>query len=360
MRRTTLVPTLKQLSTLIGNPNAYAQQFDKEPFGYAPVYRVDKETGEVKADVKDFWQEALTQHVEGVHTIGTYIVRGDQARTLTFDVDSGDDAKGEIVRLRKTLSRDWGFPADTHLVVFSGSKGYHLWLLFPTFVPANHLRRMGRAVAAQAEVNCEVYPKQDEAVELGNLVKLPYAVHRKTGRRAELLTGWPRFVSKREYEAAVAKLPEEKRYSGSAGSEAYPCLTKIQGGGCDGGRNKALYHMCVLLRRGGLSDDNLWDVAERTNNQFDTPLKEPEFRRTVESAIRGGGPLCNNLDPELHCGDLCIVRREKGLYMRPHQMRYAGEGELVVLQIKKRDGTVVELDHPDLAVATAKVAETKE
>lgn len=182
-----------------GRENAYARQWWNDAHhrgGYAPVREP------LTADV-------LRRHMSGEETLGVYIVRVDGTATclvLDLDVRKGDVAKArrsrtytrelraalrdEGRRLREELAA-WGLRG---LLFDSGYKGRHVWvpLRAPLTAPAVHA--LGRGLAAalapdQPALSLEVFPKQGKVSEggLGNLVKLPLGVHRRSGRRAHLL-----------------------------------------------------------------------------------------------------------------------------------------------------------------------------
>jgi hypothetical protein len=83
-----------------------------------------------------------------------------------------------------------GLPA---LLEDSGYKGRHLWVLFQAPVPAAVARQTGTLFVAlhgpkDRGLTVEVFPKQDATRgSIGNLIKLPLGIHRRTGRRSRFL-----------------------------------------------------------------------------------------------------------------------------------------------------------------------------
>ncbi len=153
--------------------------------------------------------ELVAAHLAGGMTLGVYLVRHDDTvGQLIFDLDArksaveaawGDPERARGLRERihraglSLLSglRRAGFDP---LLVDSGYKGRHLWCLFPQPVPAAVARGLGlawvRALApADPDLVVEVFPRQDKvpAGGLGNLVKLPLGLHRRTDRRCHIL-----------------------------------------------------------------------------------------------------------------------------------------------------------------------------
>lgn len=318
-----------KLSDLIGNPDCYA---------------IQKEDGSWLPQDRPLDHSILAAHKDGSLTAGTYVLYGDKARTLVFDLDSENARLGadEI----KAALEDLGVPEECIGIEFSGRKGYHVWVILGGMVPASELRRIGRATLALAGVDCEVFPKQDSAVKYGNLIKLPMGVHRVTGKRNDWVTPPKRKLGKGEYQNLLSALPPEPTKVRGTGYDPFPCLATIQDGISEGGRNNALFHLAVMLRRGGLAEENLVEVLHRTNAKNEPPMSDSEVDTIIESS-KTSGPLCSTMPDDLHCGDACIVKRAAGLVVKPGQVRHAAPGQNVVVTCTNRVGKLVELDHPD-------------
>lgn len=326
------LPTIKQLSQLVGNPAAYAVQRD-DGNGYYPV----------RSHLDNY---VLKQHLAGEMTVGTYINTGNVARTLIFDIDELDLQPAK--RIVDSLI-ELGVPLRSTGIEFSGSKGYHVWVVMATYVSASDLRRVGRAVTALAEVDCEVFPKQDEVRDLGNLVKLPGGVHHKTGKRAEMLTPWPIPMGAGVLKRVLDKLPEDVvRSHGGGPAPTLECLAAIQEGPEEGWRNHGLFHYATMLYRSSLNADNVRLLVEQANAKCEPePLDSEEIDQLLLSAAHSG-PICDTIPKHIQCAE-CPVRRRKGLYCKPGQIRHGAEGELVVVQLgERRKSGEVELIHPDL------------
>ncbi len=326
------IPTLEQLWDLVGNPDAYSVQH--EDGAYYPV----------RQPITD---ELLEAHLRQEITIGTYIghvVDGRTvAKTLCLDVDSGD--YGEAERLVAALN-SLGVPATSVGVEESGRKGYHVWVPLAESVPNADLRRLGRATLLLAGVDCEVYPKQDEVRDLGNLVKLPGSIHRVSGKLASFLSAIPVPVQRRSWERVIEGLPAEQGRSKGSSPVRYKCMEEIQNEGVtEGSRNIQLFHLATMLRRAGVVDTNVERIIHAANELGD-PLDDAEVEALLESS-KSSGPICGQLPGSRHCGEACVTQRTAGLSTRTGQLRWAGAGEKVVVQIKDRHGNIVELEHPD-------------
>lgn len=330
-------PTLTQLKRLVGNPNAYAVQ---NPDGtYAPVR-------------KPLDDEVLAEHLRGVLTVGTYVNSGDKARFVCWDVD--EDSMEKVQALRAAAIELGAFERALG-VEYSGKKGYHLWLLLQDYLPAEELRRFGKAVCALAGVECEVNPKQSDVRDLGNLVKLPGSVHRVTGKANDFLDVVPLPMAVGAWaEKVVPNLPAQvaaQRSSRGNADNRFPCLESIQQEGVsEGGRNIQLFHLATMFRRHGATDETIELILQNVNEKCDPPVDEFELASIVESS-RHSGPICDQLPQERQCGYLCIKARLSGLNTRPGQLRNAGVGECVVVRLDSRAGATVTFGHPDLQTA---------
>lgn len=89
----------------------------------------------------------LASHKDTSNTVGTYLLDGDKARTLVFDIDNEDNALEQAQAIREELVR-LGFPKRSVGIEFSGRKGYHVWLVLGDYVAAADLRRVGRVCLA--------------------------------------------------------------------------------------------------------------------------------------------------------------------------------------------------------------------
>lgn len=327
------VPTVAQLWRLVGNPAAYAVQ-RKDGRGYTPVR-------------ESVTSAVLRKHLDGVHTVGTYVVRGDQARTLVFDLDEPDEDKAqaiiaELERLgiaRQHIGLEW-----------SGNKGYHVWVPLTSWVSAATLRHIGLVVRAAVGIpKLEVNPKQAHVQDLGNLVKMPGGVHRATGERSYFIGTFPVPLPMATVEHVAAQVPKASVALSSTPPPPFRCMEAIQQGVGEGQRNMALFHLAVMLRRAGLEPDLVAEVVRRVNDRCDPPLDAIELENLLRSSQRSG-PLCRTLEgTDLHCGEDCILARIDGLYVRPGRVRWAAVGEPVVVRVRINDGESVEFEHPDLS-----------
>ncbi|MGJ8455806.1 CRISPR-associated primase-polymerase type A1 [Pseudothermotoga sp. U03pept] len=173
---------VKQFMNLFtGREDVFAVQSDE---GYYPVRRPMTE--------KD-----VLEHLNGEKTLGVYVLRSDNClKFAAFDVDLKKDALHEdwqsIFKLCKEktveLCERLRLENIKYYVEFSGNKGFHVWIFFNRWLQAYKVRYILKKVVDELElsekISVEVFPKQaDHGGGLGNLIKLPLGVHRKTLNR---------------------------------------------------------------------------------------------------------------------------------------------------------------------------------
>lgn len=181
------------LSLFSGRKDTFARQWadkSENKSGYVPVRRAM-----TLADVED--------HLNGVKTYGIYLL--DEAANVRCGVIDADVVmafrSGRVSAEKKRLFyREKGYMISrindaskeaglTPLLEFSGNKGYHFWYFFKESVAASRAKSLLESIAdpVKRDLSCfdlEVFPKQDQlkGKGLGNLVKLPLGIHRKSGK----------------------------------------------------------------------------------------------------------------------------------------------------------------------------------
>jgi hypothetical protein len=155
---------------------------------------------------------ALRNHLLGNATVGVYVIRLDSTvKFLALDLDIGKRALEEAAGLPeraaalRTAVNDAGLRLYRELnglglpplLEDSGYKGRHLWILLDPPLPAARAFELGQRLVARLqpalppELHIEFFPKQPSAGTgprgLGNLIKLPLGIHRRSGRRSRFL-----------------------------------------------------------------------------------------------------------------------------------------------------------------------------
>ena len=156
--------------------------------------------------------DTIKQHLEGSKTIGSYIFKDDSlVKWFCFDLDINKNVITEITqnenlssneifnRFKDTLitqakhiqarARHYGI----HLIPeFSGNKGIHLWAFCDGFIDAGQIRIVMKGILREVDMlsyhfHIDLFPAQDSTDgKLGNFVKLPCGIHKKTGNRCSL------------------------------------------------------------------------------------------------------------------------------------------------------------------------------
>lgn len=145
----------------------------------------------------------LLSHCRGDLTVGTYTTNdlgNSPLAVLDFDAREKKDPAIMAQQIEAIKScgiiqwcKEWLAHYDIPCFVeFSGRKGYHLWIVFKKFCPADKARLLLEVMVSEwkkdnSEIdsfNIEYNPKQLDKRsfdEPGNLVKLPWGKHRVTG-----------------------------------------------------------------------------------------------------------------------------------------------------------------------------------
>ena len=181
----------------VGRQDVFARMWVSESgnTGYSPVY-------------KPYTPQIVYNHLLGNYTTGIYLTKTDGAtRIIAFDIDitteAINSARGSSEKAAKlrNIAFDYGARLKNFLtsenlnpvLEDSGYKGAHIWLVFDKWSKCGILRRLGEALLVQngnvpPELAVEIFPKQKHRPKkLGNLIKLPLGIHRKTGRRSVFL-----------------------------------------------------------------------------------------------------------------------------------------------------------------------------
>lgn len=202
-----------------GREGVYARQWVDEQgrTGYSPIR-------------EPLSLHVLRNHLHGNHTLGVYPLRMDNTvhfAALDFDLahvvtsrctpgsKGWSEAKLALERfalaVRERAAED-GVPM--HLAD-SGYKGCHLWLFFSEPVPGrmarSYLKQVLAPLAWPPVVQVEVFPKQSTvpATGLGNLIKIPLGIHRKSGQRVWFSEPQNDLPSHREFLQNVTKVDKE-------------------------------------------------------------------------------------------------------------------------------------------------------
>ena len=171
-----------------GRETVFAKQW-VGGLGYSPV-RPERSINE----------DDILSHIQGTETYGIYPIKKDNTvKFVCFDVDLPknfaeleEDAlvtdKSILLPQVKNICttainvfRACSFNSKGVLIEDTGGRGYHIWFFFESPIPAVSARKFAYSILKKANVQCEVFPKQNEVAEgqYGNLIKLPLGLHKK-------------------------------------------------------------------------------------------------------------------------------------------------------------------------------------
>jgi len=159
------------------------------------VFSTQQNSGAYFPTKREITLNDIEKHLAGEITIGVYCLDTDNTvKWACVDID-GDKSLDPLenkkihypeAKIIYNLFKDY-----PRMLEFSGRKGYHIWIFFNPRVAADYAQRLVKARLNRVGLNRhEVFPKQTELNEgrlYGNLVKLPLALHKKTGLRSEIL-----------------------------------------------------------------------------------------------------------------------------------------------------------------------------
>lgn len=254
--------TLTTLKQFVGRRDVYAVETTDDK-GWRPVRQ-------------PLTDGVLAKHLSGELTVGTYPIHSNNlVDWICWDIDTRD--MGVVLQLTSVLDPPF-------LVEDTGGRGRHVWQRFDESIPAADVLAYGLHSLSKAGVHAEVYPKQGEVAEgeLGNLIRLPYGVHRKTGNRSAEMFGSFEPTPFQERTKVLLSGAGAGRYISEGPGGKFSAL--FDGDVSEwGGRNNALYRF-----RGALTN---WlgvptEVAARwcreVNEEYlSPPLEEDELERTV-------------------------------------------------------------------------------
>ncbi|HQF67521.1 MAG TPA: CRISPR-associated primase-polymerase type A1 [Candidatus Cloacimonadota bacterium] len=152
--------------------------------------------------------QLLRNHLLGIHTLGVYQLDfKNKVKWIMFDLDVDKSYLNDIhdpdvrawidaglqkaITQLKSILAVYQIPSHTE---FSGYKGYHVWILLEEKISASFARMFAQRIAAQVSldglpIHIEIFPKQTKisSSSYGNLVKLPYGLHRLSGLPSSML-----------------------------------------------------------------------------------------------------------------------------------------------------------------------------
>lgn len=295
-----------------------------------------------------FTVAVCARHLSGEITVGAY-----QLDVEGFGIWSLEDID---VLDRTFLDRLYqaaigiGVPPQALLKEFSGSKGYHLWAFFAERSPGWKLRRLGEVILERSGLPIhdqrflhpdgrpreliEIYPKTTQLLAtskgMGQLVKLPLGIHRKTGNLAEPLdreglgpvvqmpagmldsilapfgaSPPPEAAPRRKRSEAAERAATVERIL----RDPYPCTPgMMEDRWAEGGRNIACFALAKRwLVSGKTLEETIAIMTPWGANQCEPPMPADEVRETCVSAQNYTSMNCLSAEAAKHCVKTCPI-----------------------------------------------------
>lgn len=201
-----------------GRENAYARQWlnDQGQSGYTLVN-------------EPLTMQALRNHILGNYTLGVYQLDSQsKVGWIVFDLDIGKEQQIDLINpefmswanallLEKTqeIVQLLAFHHIPCSVENSGYKGYHIWIFLEQRISASLAKAFAERIAAQISLEVlplqlEIFPKQTKLKQgYGNLVKLPFGIHRRSGKLSTMLDTDHNPLSLADFLVQVKKLDSQ-------------------------------------------------------------------------------------------------------------------------------------------------------
>lgn len=123
----------------------------------------------------------LADHLRGAETLGAYVLDStSHARFMVLDADDEPNRR-RLIALSRVLDQ---LSCPTYLE--ASRRGAHLWFFFDEPRPGEAVRKFGKGLMAYFNLSdIELFPKQNALRDEGpgSLVRLPFGVHKKSGKR---------------------------------------------------------------------------------------------------------------------------------------------------------------------------------
>jgi hypothetical protein len=162
---------------------------------------------------KPLHQTHLVNHIRGKLTLGSYVLNEKRhARYTVFDADN--DKEMDKLFVAQDRLEQKGIPSYME----SSRRGSHLWFFFERAVSGEAALRFGEGLSVRFGLKSEVFPKTVRG-DVGSLVRLPFGIHRKSGKRYPFVDEEGRMIAptvKEQitllYEANSVRLEDIRRY----------------------------------------------------------------------------------------------------------------------------------------------------
>lgn len=254
-------------------------------------------------EMQPITERLIAEHLSGERTLGVYQLKGDEISWVCVDFDSEGSPDEALYAATHATQRLQHLGMKAYLED-SGNKGAHVWLFFDLPCKAAFGREFGLRFAAYIEedisplVSVEVFPKQDRLYskdDMGNLVKLPLGIHKKSGRRSVWIDLDTNDIQQEQYMANLESTPMEVWLEAMDNFPPVGVMDNnpTQGKACQlptvigsGERNKLLTSMAGTMRRRGATEEEILAALEAMNRRCSPPLESDELQTISRSVAR--------------------------------------------------------------------------
>ena len=178
------MPIGKERSPLLEVPLHLVEGFAKTFIHRQDCYPKQLENGAYVSIKEGFTTDLIYSHFLGEITLGTYALDDENVATwICLDADELDQWQALKVAAQH-LEEAGIFP-----YLELSRRGGHCWFFTPP-LSGKAIRQFGKQLLAKYGLGkMEIYPKQDVLMTgTGSLVRLPFGIHRKTGKRYTFIT----------------------------------------------------------------------------------------------------------------------------------------------------------------------------
>lgn len=243
---------------------------------------------------KKLVDRVLEGHLAGKFSVGSYVVLPGKnlARILCFDIDQ--NRKRTVKRIAEQVA--YFVPRENVVVEKTGGRGWHVWLLFDSWLPAATIKTFGKRIVTDANPGSkvEIFPKgaEVEARGFGTLVRLPLGKHPRTGGEGELLTIDFELLELKDVKLTSEDLIPEVVIEAETGPKAvmkrvkkWPCIAAIEKGVTEGQRDEAMFALACHYRDQGLSKSVVFKAVQEANEKNLPSLERSVIREKTNSAF---------------------------------------------------------------------------
>lgn len=163
----------------------YAEMIGRQLIRQWDIYPKQLDDGSYVAIHEPLTDDLLLRHLKGEITLGTYVLdQESNGHFMVLDADNPPDWR-KLIALSIILE-DMECPSYLE----TSRRGGHLWLFMKEKMTGKDIRNFGDGLMDHFGIkDIEMFPKQDQLTTgPGSLIRLPFGIHRKSGRRYGFVT----------------------------------------------------------------------------------------------------------------------------------------------------------------------------